>query len=225
VSRRWILALAALGLLVAVAGSPVALRHVGFFRVRQVELAGVRYLSPDSVLGALALKHDQNVFDETGGLERRAETLPGVVSATVERKLPGTLRIAILERVPVAFAPGPDRMVALDGDGHALPYNPAGTSLDLPIIERIDSLLVRTLSVVRLADSAMFQDVDGARRGQLGGVTLELSSARVLLQGVPTPEDMRTVGAVRRHLASTGRRYDELDARYEGWVVVRRSHS
>jgi cell division protein FtsQ len=218
-------ALAAFGLIVAAAGSPVALRHVAFFRVRQVELAGVRYLSPDSVLAVLALKPDQNVFDDASAIERRAETLGGVVNAKVERKLPGTLKVSILERVPVAFAPGPDRMVALDGDGRVLPYDPAGTPLDLPVIERTDSLLVRTLSVVRLADSALFQDVDGARRGSRGGITLELGSARVLLPGIPAPEDVRTVGAVRRHLASTGRRYEELDARYEGWVVVRRSHS
>jgi cell division protein FtsQ len=203
----------------------MALRHIGFFRVRQVELTGVRYLSPDSVLAALALRPDQNVFDDADAIEQRAETLGGVVSAKVERKLPGTLKISVLERVPVAFAPGPDRMVALDGDGHSLPYDPAATALDLPVIQRSDTLLVRTLSVVRLADSALFQDVDAARRGSQGGVTLELSSARVLLPGVPAPEDVRTVGAVRRHLASTGRRYDELDARYEGWVIVRRSHS
>jgi hypothetical protein len=210
---------------VAVAGSPVTLRHVGFFRVRQVELAGLRYLSPDSVLAALALKPDQNVFDDANAIERRAEALGGVVRAQVERKLPGTLKVSILERVPVAFTPGLDRLVALDGDGRALPYDPAGTSLDLPMIERTDSLLVRALSVVRLADSALFQDVDGARRGSRGGITLELSAARVIFPGVPAPEDVRTVGAVRRHLASTGRRYDELDARYEGWIVVRRSHS
>ena len=220
--RRWIIAVAVIGLLALVAGAPSAFRHVGFFRVRQVELVGVRYLSPDSVLAALALRPDQNVFDDLTAIARRAEKLAGVVSARVERKLPGTLRISIIEQVPVAFAPGPQKLVALDGDGHPLPYDPAATGLDLPLINRVDTLLARTLSIVRLADSALFQDVDGARRNSRGGVTLELGNRHVLLTGIPLPEEIRAVGAVRRHLSTTGRRYEELDARFEGWVVVRR---
>ena len=223
---RLVVALAALGVLAgAVAEAPTALRRIRFFRVRRVELVGVRYLSPDSVLAALAIQPDQNVFDDAGAIERRASTLDGVVSARVERKLPGTLRVSLVERVPVAFAPGPDRLVALDGDGRPLPYNPTATALDLPVIGRPDSLLVRTLAVVRLTDSTLFQQVDGARRGTGEGVTLELGKQRVLLPGVPSAEDVRAVAAVRRHLTASGRRYDELDARFEGWVVVRRSRS
>ena len=213
----------AVGLVGLSAGAPLVMRHIGFFRVRQVELVGVRYLAPDTVLATLALRPEQNVFDDADVIARRVETLAGVVSAKVERKLPGTLTVSVVERVPVAFAPGPDRMVAVDGDGRPLPYDPAATGLDLPIITRADSMLVRTLSVVRLADSALFQDVDGARRGPRGGVALELGGRRVLFPGVPAPDDVRAVGAVRRHLASTGRPYQELDARFEGWVVVRRS--
>jgi cell division protein FtsQ len=175
------------------------------------------------VLAALALRDDQNVFDDGDAIAHRAETLGGVVSATVSRKLPGTLRVTVIEKIPVAFAPGPSRMVALDGDAKPLPYDPAATGLDLPVIPKVDSVLVRTLSVLRLTDSALFQDVDGARRSGRGGVTLTLGERRVLLPGVPAPDDVRALAAVRRHLASSGRRFTEIDARFEGWFVVRRS--
>ena len=220
--RRWIIAGVAVAIVGVLAALPFSLRHVGFFRVRQVELVGVRYLAPDSVLAALALREDENVFDDLGAIARRVTRLGGVVSVDVERKLPGTLRVSIVEQVPVAFAPGAERLVALDGEGKTLPYDPAATGLDLPIINRADTVLARALSVVRLADSALFQDVDGARRNARGGVTMDFGSRHVLFAGIPQPEEVRAVGAVRRHLATTGRRYEELDARFDGWVVVQR---
>jgi hypothetical protein len=67
--------------------------------------------------------------------------------------------------------------------------------------------------------------VDAARRGPRGGVRLELGAGRVLLAGAPTAADVRAIASVRQHLAAAGRRYRELDARYRGWVVVRRSVS
>ena len=221
--RRGMMAFAAAGVIGVFPAAPLALRHVGFFRLRQVELVGVRYLAPDSVLRALALRPDHNVFDDTGDIQGRAAGVAGVVSATVERRLPGTLRISVVERVPVAFTPEADRLVALDADGQRLPYDAAATGLDLPVVSRIDSLLVRTLSVVRLADSALFREIDGARRGPRGSIALDLGEREVLLAGVPQVEEVRAVGAVRRHLASSGRPYRVLDARFDGWFVVRRA--
>lgn len=222
-NRRVAVALVALVLVVGAWAGPVSLRRVSFFRVRQVELIGVKYLAPDSVLAAMALPRAANLFDDAAAIEGRAATLPGVVSARVERRLPGTLRVSIVEQVPVAFSPGPDRLVAMDGDGRPLPYNPAATGLDLPVVVRPDTLLLRSLAVVRTTDSTVFRDVDGAHRTSRGGVVLELGGRRVVLDGVPAPEDVRAVSAVRRHLGQSGRPYCELDTRYEGWVVVRRS--
>lgn len=226
-NRRVAVALVAIVLVVSAWAVPASLRRMPFFRVRQVELIGVRYLAPDSVLEHLGLSRTQNLFDEAAPIVTRAEQMGGVVSATVNRRLPGTLRVTIVERVPVAFAPGPKRLVAMDGHGNALPYDPTASSLDLPMVARADSLLLRSLAVVRAADSTVFHDVDGARRrtARGGDVVLDMSKGarRVLFDGAPTPDDVRTVSAVRRHLAQTGRPYRELDARYRGWVVARRS--
>src|SRR6185436_14776339 len=162
--RGWWIALAAMALLGLGLSTPLLLRHISFFRVRRVELVGVRYLAPDSVLAALKLRPRQNIFEDNAEIARRAESLAGVVTASVDRKLPGTLRVSILERIPVAFTPGTDRLVAVDGDGRPLPYNPAATGLDLPLVPRADSILVRTLAAIRLNDSALFQDVRSEER-------------------------------------------------------------
>ena len=212
-------------LLGAVVLSPLALRQVDFFRVRRVELVGSRYLAPEQLVGKLGLAPDQNLFDDTGDIARRVERVGGVVSARVERRLPGTLRITVVERVPIAFSPGATGLVPLDSAGHALPYDPAATGLGLPLVPRVDTLVLGALAQVRAVDSALYHDVDAARRGESGAVLLELGQRRVMLRGIPTINDVQAVAAVRRHLAASGRPYTELDARFEGWVVARRSRS
>lgn len=216
---------AAVLLLGGVVLSPLALRQLTFFGVRRVELVGTRYLAPEQLVARLGLAPDQNLFDDTGEIARRVERVGGVVSARVERRLPGTLRITVVERVPVAFAPAPDGLVPLDASGRALPYDPAATGLALPLVPRADSLVLGALAQVRAADSALYQDVDAAQRGEAGAVLLEVGQRRVMLRGRSTIEEVQAVAAVRRHLAASGRPYAELDARFEGWVVARRSRS
>lgn len=220
----WFAGAAAL-LLAGVLLGPLGLRQLAFFRVRRVELEGTRYLAPEQLVARLGLAPDQNLFDDTGEIARRVERLGGVVSARVERRLPGTLRITVVERVPVAFAPGADGMVPLDATGQALPYDPAATGLALPLVPRADSLVLGALALVRAADSALYQDVDAARRGEANSVLLELGQRRVMLRADPTIDEVEAVAAVRRHLAATDRPYAELDARFEGWVVARRGRS
>jgi len=221
---RWFAGAAAL-LLGGVLLGPLALRQVAFFRLRRVELVGTRYLAPDQVVSRLGLAPKQSLFDGTGQIARRVESVGGVVSARVERRLPGTLRITVTERVPVAFAPGPGGLVPLDAAGRALPYDPAATGLALPLVPRADAVILAALAQVRSADSALYQEVDAARRGDGGGVLLELGPRRVLLRAKPTIDEVQAVAAVRRHLAASGRPYAELDARFQGWVVGRRSRS
>ncbi len=225
--RAPVLAAAAAGMLVA-GGllGPLALKRVGFFRLRRLELIGVRYLAPDQLATQLRLRRDQNLFEDAGEIVRRAEQVAGVVSAKVERRLPGTLRVVIVEREPLALAPGPDGLVVL-GERGPLPYDPAATGLELPLVPRPDSLVLSALARVRAVDSALYQEVDAAERGPggAGAVILEMGQHRVMVQGRPTIEEVQAVAAVHRYLRATRRPYTELDARFAGWVVARRGRS
>lgn len=218
----WVVAAVAAGATVTW-GLPLVLRQLDFFRVRQVEIAGARYLTPEAVLEALQLGRDHNVFDDHDQVERRAASIPGVVAVRVTRRLPGTLRVELRERVPVAFVPSEAGLVALDGDAQPLPYDPTVGRLDLPIVARVDTMLVRTLALVRAVDSTLYSAVDGARRGRGQTVILEIGQRDVLFTTSPTTSEIRAVEAVRRHLTATGRSFAALDARFAGWIVVRRS--
>ncbi len=224
--RRFVLALA--GGAVVLGGvmlTPSVLRRMAFFRVRQVELVGVRYLAPDDVLAALRLRPEQSLFDDLDVLEERASRVGGVVQARVKRVLPGTLRVDVSERIPMAFAPGPEGFVTLDALARPLPFDPSTSAVDLPIVARPDTLLVGALGVVRFASRDLYDAIDWVEEVRGGGVRLVLGDRRILLQAVPSVGDVDAVLAVRELLALNGNEYEELDARYGGWVVVRRSET
>jgi hypothetical protein len=215
-----VLAVAVLGWLV-----PLGLRHIGFFRVRQVEFVGLQYLSPEAVLARIDLGANRNVFDRLAPVERRLTAVPGIVEAEISRRLPGTLRITVREEMPVAFAPGQQGLVPLDAEAHPLPYDPVQRAFDLPIVERPDADVTRILGLVRRVDPGLYGEIDGARRGRGESVILELGTRRVLLSAAADEEDIRDVETVRLHLSRNDESFREIDARFAGWVVVRRERA
>jgi cell division protein FtsQ len=225
--RVWIplVVLAALGAVWV--GGPVVGRRLSFFRVRQVELVGVRNLAPEAVIQALGLSPQASVFDPTGPLEARVRALPGVADARVQRHLPGALGVIVREVEPAAFVPGPRGLVVVDAAGHPLPFDPARTVLDLPVAATADSGLASVLGLVRAVDPVLFQSITSARRFSRSAVALEEGSGhrRVLLGTDTQPEVIQAVVLVQRDLASKGRPYAELDARFAGQIVVRRKAS
>ncbi len=105
-------ALAALGWLAL----PRVGASVPMFRLRQIELVGVRRLSPEAVIAALRLPERASVFTDTRLLADRVRGLDGVADASVGRLLPGTLRVRVTEVEPTAFvAAGPQRWTGAGG--------------------------------------------------------------------------------------------------------------
>ncbi len=217
------LGLAAMAVVAVIVAAPFGLSRVGFFRIRQVELIGVRYLSPRQMLARSGLASDQNLFTSFRDVQLRLSRLPGVVNVKLKRRLPGTLRILVEERVPVAFVPTESGLQPLDASARPLPYDPAKIDLDLPVVPSADSLVIGVLATVRTADFSLYREVDAARLGSEGEVILELGSEEVMLRGIPTSSEIRAIDMVRRHLSATGRQFDQIDARFSGRVVVRRS--
>jgi len=220
-----------LGALALWLAAPSVLRRLAFFRVRQVEVVGVKNLDPDAVLAALRLAPKASVFDDTHLWADRVRGLDGVADARIVRLLPAALKVIVREVEPVALVAGAGGLVAVDAGGRRLPFDPSraaggGGGLDLPIAQAADSAIVQVLARIQAFDPVLFQDIDAARRfGSRGDVLLELGSHRVLLARDAGPEVVQAVVLVARDLAAKARRYSELDARYAGQVVVRRKAS
>jgi cell division septal protein FtsQ len=201
-------------------GTPKILRRLDFFRIRRVEIAGLQYLPPAKVIAAMKLGSGASVFDDLAAAGRQVRALPGVASAVVRRRLPGTLEIILEEASPVALAPGNGGMALLDSSGRILPFDPAASAPDLPIAARADARVARVLATVQEHDPVLFARVRTAWRIQ-DDVLLDVDGRRFWFGPTVTAEDIRAVMAVAQDLARQGRKYHELDGRYAGQVIVR----
>ena len=205
-------------------GLPGLLRGLDFFRVRQVEIAGLQYLDPAKVIAALKLSPMASVFDDPAPLRRRVYAMPGVNAVEVGRRLPGTLEVELVEAPPVALASRGDGLALLDARGRVLPFDPLRSAPDLPVAANGDALVAGVLARVRDADPDLFARIGAAWR--VGpDVVLEVGARRLWFGAQVSAEDIRAVMAVEQSLARTGRTYQELDGRFAGQVIVRRTRA
>jgi cell division septal protein FtsQ len=205
-------------------GLPRTLRGLDFFRVRRVEIAGLQYLDPAKVIGALRLSPTASVFDDPMPLTRQVLAMRGVTSVEIGRRLPGTLRVELREAAPVALASGGEGLVLLDGRGRVLPYDPLRSAPDLPYAANGDAIVTGVLARVRDFDPDLFARIGSAWR--VGpDVVLEVGGRRLWFGAQVSAEDIRAVMAVEQALARSGRPYQELDGRFAGQVIVRRTRA
>lgn len=203
-------------------GAPRVLHRLDFFRIRRVEIAGLQYLAPAKVIEALALDSPASVFDDLSGAGRRVRSLPGIVSARVSRRLPGTLEIVVVEATPVALTARDGGMALLDASGRVLPFDPAATAPNLPIAASADRTVARVLASVQQHDPVLFGRIRTAWRVR-DDVLLDVDGRRFWFSPAVTAEEIRAVMAVAQDLARQGRKYQELDGRYAGQVIVRQA--
>lgn len=201
-------------------GTPRLLRRVEFFRVRQVELVGLRYLSARDVLTALAVPPSASLVDDPAPIAARAAAIPGVAEAEVTRRWPRTLRVRIREVVPVALAPLGGRLVPIDARGRRLPFDPALGAPDVPVVAAADSTLAAFLGRMQALELGFFAGISAAWRAR-DDIVLDWAGRRLLLRPDASAEVIRAVMLVTEDLARTGRAHAELDGRFAGQIVVR----
>jgi cell division protein FtsQ len=127
--RRLRVLLIGLGL-VGVAAIAVAVVYSPLLDVETVEVLGVVNTPAADVTRVAGIDPGDPVLRvDTGAAETRLRELPWVRSATVERDPPATVRITVVERVAVAWAPAVSGVATVDRDGRVLaraPEPPAG---------------------------------------------------------------------------------------------------
>lgn len=215
----YVLGAVAIGLTVWLGTVPLA-RRMSFFRVRRVEFAGLRFGAPGATLAALRIPASLSVFDDLAPIERRAKALPGVNRARVVRRLPATLRVELEERAPVALVPAESAMRLMDARGRLLPFDPARSAPDLPVVEAPDGRVAQLLGRMQLLDPALYERVNTARR-DADDVVVSVGGKALRFRPDASQEDMRLVTEVEAQLAREGRTYRELDGRFAGQVIVR----
>jgi len=110
------------------------------FPLQEIEVEGTRLLQKREILELVNLPDSTNLMAlDLAKIGRRLETNPYIKRVHVFRKLPSTLYIDIVERVPVAYLSGPE-LVLLDGEGVVLPTPRQENPLELPVITGIGKI-------------------------------------------------------------------------------------
>ena len=218
---------------------PEALSEMEAFRVTEVEIRGVRYLTRSDVLEAIRVGPDTSVW---GDLDSWAEALrahPLVRTVEVERRIPNALVITIGERVPVALVSTPT-VVPVDEEGILLPLDPAEHRLDLPLVDvgRAPAAGSRLLpgqarelvaEVARLMsiDTAFLQMVSEVRWGERRTIVarwIEPDVEFLLPLGVSQDRLREALNALAHAASNTSGEVPEvIDLRFADQVVVRRT--
>lgn len=213
---------AAAGLVVTVPWwGPRTLAAWSFFRVRSVEVEGLRYVAAGDVVDRLHVDTTVSVWNDPRPLEARLRGLVKVRAARVSRKLPGTLVVRVAERMPVALVPGAGGMRVYDGTAIALPIDPTRFDLDLPIVARVDGPILRLLDAVRTQAPALYARISDVRRQTSGDLVLTVSGAPVR---APSGVEAGRLAELLPVLADLARRrasVAELDLRYRDQVIAR----
>lgn len=223
--RRWRrLALAAVGV-AALATTPWwgprLLAEMSFFRLRRVQVVGARYIPADTIVALLGVDTTRSIWDETDGLVARVRGHPQVSDAEISRRVPGTLVVTITERVPVAFVPSARGLEPLDAAGRTLPIDPSRVNVDLPVLARRDTTVLRLLAELRERSPQLYERVSAARRVGRGELLLEMGTVNVRTMGDVTVDRLADILPVEADLTRRQARVTELDLRYRDQVIAR----
>ena len=206
----------------------------------EIEIQGNEHLTRGQILNVFGADLERNIF-KVPLAERRAdlERLPWVAHATVMRLLPNHLRIAVTERVPVAFVRQGTQLGLVDAHGVLLDM-PAETAGDphysFPVLTGLSGEDPLSTRAARMAVYAKFmQDLDSS------GEKLSRNLSEV---DVSNPEDVKALVAsggmdvlvhfgdeqfleryrqFEQHLPEWKQQYPKLasaDMRYERQVVL-----
>ena len=222
--RVWRLALVAGGIALLATTpwwGPRVLAELSFFRLRRVQVVGARYVRADSIVALLDVDTTRSIWDQTDQLATRVRQHPQISDVQIDRRVPGTLIVTVTERVPVAFVPTARGLAPLDAAGRTLAIDPSRVNVDLPVLARRDTLVLRLLGELRERSPRLYERVNAARRAASGEIVLEMGAVRVRATSDVSVDRLNDIVPVEADLARRHARVAELDLRYRDQVIAR----
>ena len=202
---------------------PRALSHLSFFRLTRVEVHGLRYMAESQLRERLGADTTQSIWMDLQPLEQRLAAHPQLLSVTLSRKLPGTLVVRVEERQPVAIVPSSRGFTAIDERGATIPVDPANGDVDVPVLHKNDSIVVRLLANLRRNEPALYHRISEISRVGRDELRIELATVSILAMTDVTVQRLLDILPVERDLARKGVQVAELDLRFfgSGQVIAR----
>jgi cell division protein FtsQ len=237
-ARRWIVFSTVAALLTsAAATAPELLRRLDSFGVERVEIRGTRYMAPYDALLQSGITKRSNVFDDFEPWRNRLLKHPMILDATIDRHLPGTVRVDITETEPVALARTPE-LRPVDARARALPIDPTTADLDVPLLsveshpnagglfaDAATGQVIAVLATLKQQDARLYSWVSEAGPLRDHGVRLELRTplgAEALVASNTRALRLHELQLTLGDLAARGElsKLKRIDARFHDQIVV-----
>lgn len=196
------------------------------FKIEHVDIEGRHETSPDDLRGALALDQGAPIFGfDSAAAHERLKKLPWVHGATIERHLPDTVLLRIVERKPIALWQLEGKFSLIDTEGAVIPIDDVGRYGKLPVVVGAGAPPVASALIDLLAsEPELARRVRAAVR--IGDRRWDIHMDEKL--HIMLPEDDPAAAWHRlAELARTGevlaRNYSIIDLRLKDRVVVRKA--
>jgi len=220
VRRRRVLALTLL-VPIAVATAAWALTYTPLFDAKHIRVEGAVSLRPGDVRGLAGVEPSTNVFHlQPDEVTARLLTDPWIASARVDKDLPDTVVLTVVERRPVGVIDAMGERSVLASDGTVLPAA-AATLATLDRLPAVDAALgapdepqrAAAASLLGALDPVVAQRVTGITVGQDLSETLTLRDGVTVDAGMPGQESAKATAlrAVLRWAATGGHTLSAVD--------------
>jgi cell division protein FtsQ len=205
------LALGAVALAVLTVALGLVLYFTPVMSARSIIVTGIAAVTREEVLDAAQVRLGTPLLQvDTDGVADRVAAIRRVASARAQRQYPSTLRITILERVPVVVKDFPDGPHLFDRDGVDFatgPPPPALPYLDVDNPGPSDPATKAALAVLLALRPEIAAQVARIAAPSVASITLTLTDGRTVIWGTNdrTEEKAEKLGAL---LTQPGHLYD-----------------
>ena len=111
----------------------------GFFSVDNIIIVGNTNVADEDIINIAEIEKGMNIFAVNDkALEQNIPILPRIQSATLERKLPGTIKITVVEREAIALINVGKAMAEIDAEGRILDRQLTVNNTGLTIVTGVD---------------------------------------------------------------------------------------
>jgi cell division protein FtsQ len=196
---------------VVVVGLGLLLYFTPIMSARNTVVVGLGAVTQDEVVAAAAVPPGTPLLQvDTDAVAERVAAIRRVASARVQREYPSTLRVTVIERVPVVVKDYPDGPHLFDKDGvdFATAPAPAGVPyLDADNPGPSDAPTKAALQVMTALRPEVAGQVGRIAAPSVAAITLTLTDGRVVVWGTTdrTEEKALKLGAL---LTQPGQTYD-----------------
>ncbi|WUD67594.1 FtsQ-type POTRA domain-containing protein [Nocardia sp. NBC_00508] len=155
--------------------------------VRTVRIEGAVSVPEQQVRDLLEIPSGRSMLrTDTTAIARRVVSIPKVRTARVQRVFPSTVRVTVVERVPVVFYDSPEGAHLLDAEGVEFAIEPAPIGVPKLITDHpggADPMTGAAVSVLAIVPPALAIQVDEIVARSISDISLNLKDGRTVLWG------------------------------------------